>query len=133
MWPEVWFLATMLKPLKLLKRFLFSFCFSCFNGLLQIFQKHPTYLWVFKKFLNLSDNSGLLVDGEYLINIQTTFIEYSSILINGGIINNLVLFLIFTIIFSKWRHTINYWNSLYLLSQIIVIYLIIIILFNIIN
>ena len=73
-------------------------------------------LYIFNNFLNISKNSGLSVDGEYYINIYSTFIEYSTVLLNGGIINNVVIFLIITIVFSKWRYSNNYWQSISNLS-----------------
>jgi len=80
-------------------------------------------LYIFNNFLNISKNSGLSVDGEYYINIYSTFIEYSTVLLNGGIINNVVIFLIITIVFSKWRYSNNYWQSISNLSFLLLFFL----------
>lgn len=77
-------------------------------------------IYMFNTCLNISLNSGIMVDGEYYLNFYTTFIEYSSILLNGGIINNLVVFLIIAILFSKWRFTIKFWQSINLLSVLFI-------------
>jgi len=65
-------------------------------------------IYLFTNFLNININSGVTVDGEHIINIYSTFIEYSSVLLNGGLMNNAVLCLIITILFSKWRYSLNY-------------------------
>lgn len=57
--------------------------------------------YLFYNFLNLNHNSGLSVDGEFYINFYTTLVEYSSVLVNGGLINNVVLFLALCLVFSS--------------------------------
>lgn len=68
--------------------------------------------YLFYNFLNLNHNSGLSVDGEFYINFYTTLVEYSSVLVNGGLINNVVLFLALCLVFSSWRTTVKYWSSI---------------------
>lgn len=66
---------------------------------------------LFYNFLNINVNSGISVDGEFYVNFYTTVVEYSSILLNGGLINNSVLFLAISLIFSIWRTSFNYLNT----------------------
>jgi hypothetical protein len=54
-------------------------------------------------------------------------------MLNGGIINNLVLFLFLVIIFSKWRFTIHYWNSIRLISNIFSLFIVITVFISLFN
>lgn len=83
-------------------------------------------------FLNLNINSGISVDGEVSLNIFTTFVEYSTILINGCLINSVVILLIISILFSVWRYSIKYWFILNNLSILFVFFITLIFFINII-
>lgn len=69
-------------------------------------------VYLFNVCLNLSLNSGWAVDGEYYVNVYTTLVEYSSALLNGGVVNNLVITLFVILISSKWRFSNNAWYSI---------------------
>lgn len=83
--------------------------------------------------LNLNINSTTFVDSEVYVNVYTTLIEYSSILLNGGLINNSVLLLIISILFSTWRYSHKYWNTLSNLSLIFLFVFSFLLFLNIIN
>lgn len=56
-------------------------------------------------------SAGLFIDGEVWIEQWTTIIEYSNILLNGGVVNNGVLLLAGAVIWSKWRYNRSMWYN----------------------
>jgi hypothetical protein len=51
-------------------------------------------------------------------------VEYTNILLNGGVINNVVICLASAIIFSKWRVVSYYWSGFNLFFSIITFFVI---------
>jgi hypothetical protein len=58
-------------------------------------------LFLFYSLLSHKINTGLFVDGDVWVEQYTTLVEYTNILLNGGVINNVVICLASAIIFSK--------------------------------
>jgi hypothetical protein len=58
-------------------------------------------LFLFYNLLYVNKSTGSSIDGEVYLNFYVNVLEYASVMLNGGIINNLVLFLFLVIIFSK--------------------------------
>ncbi len=82
-------------------------------------------LFLFYNLLYVNKSTGSSIDGEVYLNFYVNVLEYASVMLNGGIINNLVLFLFLVIVFSKWRFTIHYWNSIRLISNIFSLFIVI--------
>ena len=64
--------------------------------------------------------SGGCVDGEVWVEQYTTVVEYTNVLLNGGVINNGVILLALVIIFSRWRRTFFFWNSIEVVFGLVV-------------
>lgn len=98
-----------------------------------IFIAYIVNFYLFINLVSININSSLSSEGESFVNVYTSLIEYSSILVNGCLVNSVVILLIITIIFSVWRYSNKYWYVLLNYSNLLSFILLFILFTNLIN